>query len=111
MGYDEIWGWLESLRWILNVSFSFLFFRVVFVNKIFFCLELKELQQMYQALLLDVQGIMELQHHLPQPYLEAMMVLPQQTILTGSFSNLKVKTCGRSNTNPTAEEVAQIQVQ
>ena len=74
--------------------------------EIFFYSELKELQQTYQALVLDVQGSVELHLHLPHSA-PKITVLLQQTTSTGFFSNLKVKMCGRSNTNPTTDEVSQ----
>jgi len=61
-----------------------------------------------QALVFDVQGIIESHLHLPQ-LATTTIVPPQQMTSTGFLSNLKVKTCGRSNTNPTADEVTQRQ--
>jgi len=57
-----------------------------------------------QVLVFDVLGIIESHLHLLQLTM-TMMVPPQQMTLTGFLSNLKVKTCRRSNTNPTADEV------
>ena len=55
-----------------------------------------------------MQGILESYLHLPHPA-PTTTVPPQQTTSTGLFSNLKVKGCERSNTNPTADEVSQRQ--
>ena len=81
---------------------------VCLLTRIFIYSELRELQQTYQALVLDVQGIIESHLHPPQSA-PTTTVPPQQTTSTGFFSNLKVKTRGRSNTNPTTNEVAQRQ--
>lgn len=73
---------------------------------------LKELQQTYQLLVLDVQGVIELQLHLQQPSLSTTPPLEQTTSTSTEFlSNLKVKTCGRSNTNLTPDEITQLQAQ
>ena len=96
----------------MNVSIFLYFFLGLFVNEIFFYSELKELQQTYQSLVLDVQGIIESHLHLPQPSLPTTPPLQQTTSTsTGFFSNLKVKTRRRSNTNPTPDEVIQVQAQ
>lgn len=61
--------------------------------------------------MLDVQGIIESHLHLHPP--QSPLVPPplQPSTSTGFFSNLKVKTRGRSNTNPTPDEAAQVQAQ
>jgi len=110
LDFVGIWVWLGNSRRILYVcDFSF---SLSFFIRIFFYLELKELQQMYHELVLDVQGIIESRLHLPQSSSPTVEPPPiQQTTSPGFFLNLKAKTRGRSNTNPTPEEVSQAQAQ
>ena len=59
---------------MLVLSFIFL---GLFVNVNFFYSELEELQQTYQVLVLDMQGIIKSNLHLPQPSLLTMLLLQQ----------------------------------
>ncbi|KIM35749.1 hypothetical protein M413DRAFT_325892 [Hebeloma cylindrosporum] len=79
--------------------------------------QLKELQLTYQALVRDVQGIIESNLHLQPPSQPSPALLPlpiqptSSSSSTGFFSQLKVKTRGRSNTNPTPDEISLVQSQ